>query len=82
MYKGILTKANQQQFPIVTVCDVSENMIEHGKYRMENLKLSDAGIGWVISNAEKMPFADNTFDTVTISFGLRNMSNIPSVFFG
>ena len=33
-------------------------------------------INWNIGNAEKLKFKDNTFDYYTISFGIRNVSNI------
>ena len=33
-------------------------------------------IKWVISSAEKLSLADNSFDFYTISFGLRNTKNL------
>ncbi len=32
-------------------------------------------IGFVEGNAEHLPFPDNSFDTYTIAFGLRNVTN-------
>jgi len=47
-------------------------MISIGKKRLKNYK----NINWNIGNAEKLKFKDNTFDYYTISFGIRNVSNI------
>jgi len=58
----------------VTLADINENMVNVGRRR-----LVDAGVAqWVdfaIANAEKLPFADNAFDRVTIAFGLRNVTD-------
>ena len=32
-----------------------------------------AGVSWLVGDAMRMPFADDTFDACTVSFGLRNM---------
>ncbi|HCV1999827.1 TPA: demethylmenaquinone methyltransferase, partial [Staphylococcus aureus] len=53
----------------VTGIDFSENMLEVGKEKtasMENVKL-------VHGDAMELPFEDNSFDYVTIGFGLRNV---------
>jgi demethylmenaquinone methyltransferase/2-methoxy-6-polyprenyl-1,4-benzoquinol methylase len=47
-------------------------MISVGKKRLKNYK----NINWNIGNGEKLKFKDNTFDYYTISFGIRNVSNI------
>ena len=40
-------------------------------------KLKDHGnIKWFLSPAEKIPFADNSFDFYTISYGIRNVTDI------
>jgi demethylmenaquinone methyltransferase/2-methoxy-6-polyprenyl-1,4-benzoquinol methylase len=42
-------------------------------------RLVDAGVvgnlDYVLANAETLPFADNSFDCVTIGFGLRNVTH-------
>lgn len=68
------------EFPIVTVCDISSNMIDYGKFRMKKLNLEKNCIKWVANDARNLSFEDNSFDIVTVSFGLRNMSDIPKVF--
>lgn len=54
-----------------TVCDLNEAMLEQGK-----LKFDDPRMSWVHGNAEDLPFKDNSFDFCTISFGIRNVTNI------
>jgi len=50
----------------VVACDFSLGMLEVGRERNPDLDFT-AG------DATKLPFADATFDAVTISFGLRNV---------
>ena len=42
------------------------------KKKLKNLK----EINWVCSQAEKLPFKDESFDLYSVSFGIRNFSNI------
>jgi demethylmenaquinone methyltransferase/2-methoxy-6-polyprenyl-1,4-benzoquinol methylase len=52
--------------------DSNSKMIEKGKKRLSRYK----NIKWVVAEAEKLPFKNNTFDFYTISFGLRNTKNL------
>ncbi|WP_309081195.1 demethylmenaquinone methyltransferase [Zhihengliuella sp.] len=52
----------------VVACDFSLGMLEVGKRRRPD-------IDFVAGDATSLPFADGTFDAVTISFGLRNVSD-------
>ena len=52
----------------VVAADFSEGMLEVGRQR-------HPGIDFVFADATKLPFKDQEFDTVTISFGLRNVEN-------
>lgn len=45
-------------------CDFSQGMLAAGKHR---------DVPKVCGDGMKLPFADNTFDAVTISYGLRNI---------
>ena len=56
----------------ITCIDPNRRMIGQGKQKLSNYK----NIKWVISPAEKLPIADNSFDYYTISFGLRNTKNL------
>ena len=50
-------------------CDLSLGMLEVGKKRHPQLT-------FVAGDALQLPFADNSFDAVTISFGIRNVQNV------
>ena len=39
-------------------------------------KIKDEKVRFLKAYAEKLPFRKNTFDIITVSFGLRNFSNI------
>ena len=58
----------------VIVTDINEAMLAEARKR-----LTDAGIAgnvdYCLVNAENLPFADNTFDCISISFGLRNVTH-------
>jgi len=51
----------------VVALDLSYNMLAEGARR------GHERIRWVNGDAQRLPFADATFDAVTISFGLRNV---------
>ncbi len=53
------------------VADLNKEMLAAGK-----AKLSDSRLSWVHTNAEQLPFEDESFDYYTISFGIRNVTNI------
>ena len=68
--KLFLDKTNKEAE--ITCIDPNKGMIGQGKQKLSNYK----NIKWVISPAEKLPIADNSFDYYTISFGLRNTKNL------
>lgn len=58
---------------LIVLSDINAAMLAHGRDR-----LIDAGLANVIcvqADAERLPFADGTFDAVTIGFGLRNVTD-------
>jgi demethylmenaquinone methyltransferase/2-methoxy-6-polyprenyl-1,4-benzoquinol methylase len=58
----------------VIVTDINPAMLEQGRQRMANA--GHAGnVDFCLVNAEQLPFADNYFDCITISFGLRNVTH-------
>jgi demethylmenaquinone methyltransferase/2-methoxy-6-polyprenyl-1,4-benzoquinol methylase len=56
-----------------TVCDLTESMLVEGRKRAEAAALGES-LDWVVGDAMKLPFADNSFDVYTISFGIRNVT--------
>jgi demethylmenaquinone methyltransferase / 2-methoxy-6-polyprenyl-1,4-benzoquinol methylase len=55
----------------VTGLDFSENMLMVGREKLKKRSLPN--IAFLHGNAMDLPFGDNTFDVVTIGFGLRNV---------
>jgi demethylmenaquinone methyltransferase/2-methoxy-6-polyprenyl-1,4-benzoquinol methylase len=59
---------------MVILSDINAAMLGEGRDR-----LIDAGVVGnvccVLANAEKLPFADSSFDCITIGFGLRNVTD-------
>ncbi|HEY3736839.1 MAG TPA: demethylmenaquinone methyltransferase [Jatrophihabitans sp.] len=53
-------------------CDFSLGMLRAGKANRAR-----KGVPFVAGDGMHLPFADETFDAVTISFGLRNIANAP-----
>ncbi len=64
---GDLALAIQQRIPhcIITGCDASTRMLEIARKK----GLSNT----VVADAAGLPFADGSYDAITIAFGLRNM---------
>lgn len=56
-----------------TVFDMTQGMLDAGRTRAEAADMADC-LDWVCGNAMALPFADNTFDVYTISFGIRNVT--------
>jgi len=58
----------------VIVTDINQAMLDQGRIR-----LTDAGVAsnvdYCLVNAEQLPFDDNRFDCISISFGLRNVTH-------
>ncbi len=59
-----------------TVCDLTESMLTEGRKRAEAENLAES-LDWIVGDAMALPFASNTFDVFTISFGIRNVTRIP-----
>ncbi|NEX46365.1 bifunctional demethylmenaquinone methyltransferase/2-methoxy-6-polyprenyl-1,4-benzoquinol methylase UbiE [Pseudotabrizicola algicola] len=57
------------------VCDMTESMLVAGRQRAEADSMADR-LDWVVGDAMALPFASNSFDVYTISFGIRNVTRI------
>ena len=55
--------------------DISEGMLNVGKKKIAKENLSSI-IEMLVADSESMPFNDNTFDAITVSFGVRNFENL------
>lgn len=59
----------------VTGVDISEGMLEQGRVKMKKKGLSDK-ITMLYGDSENLPFDDNSFDALTVGFGVRNYENL------
>ena len=62
---------------LVVLSDINWEMLARGRDRLLDEGFT-RGVGLVQANAEKLPFADASFDCVTIGFGLRNVTDKPA----
>lgn len=61
----------------VVLTDINAAMLDNGRQRL--IDRGHAGyISYTQANAELLPFADSSFDCVTIAFGLRNVTDKPA----
>lgn len=60
----------------ITAIDISQNMLNIAVKKAERENLSDR-IDFLKADSLDMPFKDNSFEAVTVGFGVRNFSDIP-----
>lgn len=65
-------KANPEK---VIGVDISEGMLQVGRKKIKKAGLENK-IELQLVDAEKLPFADSTFDAITVAFGVRNFENL------
>jgi len=61
----------------VVLADINSSMLAMGRSRLIDRGIY-GNVSFVQANAECLPFPDNHFDCISIAFGLRNVTNIPS----
>lgn len=64
------TKANK-----IVGLDISPGMLEVGVKKAKKAKL-DNTIEFVLGDSENLPFEANSFDAITVAFGVRNFENL------
>ena len=57
----------------IVLADINSSMLEVGRERL--LDRGVARVRYVQADAERLPFADHSFDRVTMAFGLRNVTH-------
>jgi len=67
-----LTATNAEE---ITGLDISDGMLEVGRKKITSKKLDNI-ISMVIGDSEDLPFEDNTFDAITVAFGVRNFEHL------
>jgi len=56
----------------ITCIEPNNGMLQEGKLNLRNYK----NIKWIKAQAEKLPLKDNLYDFYTISYGIRNVTDI------
>ena len=59
----------------ITGIDISEGMLSHGREKITKLGL-DNKITLELGDSETISFPDQTFDAITVAFGVRNFENL------
>ncbi len=59
----------------VVLADISPEMLMEGRRRAAT-ESDLSRLDFVVANAERLPFADNSFDACTIAFGIRNVAHM------
>ncbi len=70
-----LALAKQLDSTRVTGIDIAEAMLEIGRQKVREAGLENR-IELLVADAEDLPFPGNTFDALTVSFGVRNFENL------
>ncbi|WP_407276414.1 bifunctional demethylmenaquinone methyltransferase/2-methoxy-6-polyprenyl-1,4-benzoquinol methylase UbiE [Halothiobacillus sp. DCM-1] len=59
---------------LVILSDINANMLAEGRSKLDNAGILN-NVGYVLANAQYLPFPSNHFDCITIGFGLRNVTD-------
>lgn len=68
----LMTKTNAKK---IIGLDISAGMLDVGRIKINELKLNHK-IDMVLGDSESMPFENNTFDAITVAFGVRNFETL------
>ncbi len=58
----------------ITGLDISAGMLEVGQQKVQSS--GNKRINLVLGDGENLPFEENTFDAITVAFGVRNFENL------
>lgn len=67
-----LTKTNAKK---IIGLDISDGMLEVGRKKIAKQHL-DNTIEMILGDSENLPFSDDSFDAITVAFGVRNFENL------
>lgn len=67
--------AEKTQIPKIVGLDLSEGMLKVARKKIIGSSLVDK-VEFVKGDSEELPFQDNSFEAITVSFGIRNFENL------
>ena len=67
-----LFSLRNKNFSTITCVEPNEHMFNKGRSNLKNFR----NIKWIKSRAETLPIEDNMYDFYSISYGIRNVSDI------
>ena len=67
-----LFSLRNKNLSMITCIEPNENMFREGKKNLANFQ----NIKWIMSKAETLPVEDGVYDFYSISYGIRNVSDI------
>jgi len=73
---GLLNKCNRDARVILT--DLNGPMLHEGARRILDEGMLPGTADCIQSDGTKLPFADNSFDLLTVAFGIRNFVDVPA----
>ncbi|MBN4060754.1 bifunctional demethylmenaquinone methyltransferase/2-methoxy-6-polyprenyl-1,4-benzoquinol methylase UbiE [bacterium AH-315-I20] len=73
---GLLNKVNREARVVLT--DLNGPMLQEGARRILDEGLLPKTADCIQSDGTKLPFADNSFDLLTVAFGIRNFVDVPA----
>lgn len=72
---ALLTAKHYKEVDAITGIDISEGMLEVGRKKIRERELQDK-IVFKKADSENLPFQEQSFDAVTVAFGVRNFENL------
>ena len=72
---AILTAKQYADVDAITGIDISEGMLEVGRKKVQEKNLQQK-ISFKKADSESLPYADASFDAITVAFGVRNFENL------
>ena len=67
--------AEKTQIPSIVGLDLSEGMLKVARKKIIGSSLVDK-VEFLKGDSEELPFQDNSFEAITVSFGIRNFENL------
>lgn len=72
---ALLTAKHYNEVDAITGIDISEGMLEVGRKKIKERNLEHKLV-FTKADSEQLPFAEGSFDVVTVAFGVRNFENL------